>query len=146
MATPKLYEFASFLQGDINELSKVYGHPPHPADEFFKFIVKLDADVKALKSSSTHAETCAGIAPLETQGCVNFPRPFHRRPVVILSSLCYTIDENHFEHKHFIDCRPFLTDVDTRSFSYNIFTGKLAYARHPGWRAVNELHYICMVT
>ena len=146
MATPKLYEFASFLQGDINELPKGYGHPSHPIDEFFKFIVKLDADVKDLKLSSAHTETYAGIAQLDTQGCVNFPRPFHRCPVVILSSLCYTIDENHCEHKHYVDCRPFLTAADTRSFSYNIFTGKLAYVRHAGWKAVNELHYICMAT
>ena len=140
----EVYEHNSLLHGDVEKIMKKHNRPPYRAiEDFAQFIIELDAEVHALKSSTHAHDFWAGTCSLEARGRLVFPKPFRRRPAVILSSLCYTLDEEHEDQKLFVECYPYLTAVDKTGFSYDIFSGKLAHTRHPGWRAVNELHYVC---
>ena len=143
----ELYELTSALRGDVDMLMKQKHHRLHgrPIEDFTSFIAGLEADIRVLKLSHSHpSEVFAGVCPMEVQGRLPFPRPFRKRPAVILSSLCYSFDEHHPDHKHYVECQPFLTAADKTAFSYSIYTNKLAQPRQYGWQAVNELHYICM--
>jgi hypothetical protein len=140
----EVYEFNSLLNGDVDKVLRKH-HRPHERtiENFAHFIIELDAAVKTLKSTAQTSDFWAGTCTLEARGKLIFPKPFRHRPAVVLSSLCYTFDEGHEDEKLFIECCPYLTSADKTGFSYDVFSGKLAHARHAGWHAVNELHYVC---